>query len=87
MKNKTPPAITFFLSEELLKRFNDYCKENSLNKSALIRQLIEKELDNKANWMTIKPDVENFSNKKDDSLPVLFKSHHSPRLKQPKGTK
>lgn len=37
-------VASYTIDEELLKQFDDFCEENSINKSALIGKLIEKHL-------------------------------------------
>ena len=40
MKNKRYKSKTYTISEELFNEFTEYCKENDINRSSVIRTLI-----------------------------------------------
>ena len=44
MKNKK--LVSFTIKKETIERLREYSKKNSINKSALIDRLINKEIDN-----------------------------------------
>lgn len=43
-QNKRYQSKTYTISEQLFNEFTEYCKENDINRSAVIRTLIEKYL-------------------------------------------
>lgn len=44
MKNKRYESKTYTISRELFHEFTEFCKENNLNRSAVIRALISQYL-------------------------------------------
>jgi len=43
----TKKTISVSISEEILKKFNEHCEDNSINKSKLVEKLILKHMEGK----------------------------------------